>query len=137
VLAIDDIESSIKTAESVKTHFPNLEIIARVRNRHHAHMLMDLGIKIFMRETYLSSLKLAEEVLFGLGIARQDAASSVEKFKAHDEANLIKQHAIHHDESKLIQSVKDAAEELQDLFEADIASQKKHAAQERQTPEIE
>jgi len=136
VLAIDDIESSIKTAETVKANFPNLEIIARVRNRHHAHMLMDLGIKIFVRETYLSSLKLAEEVLCSLGLARSDVVSSIEKFKTYDEENLIKQHAIHHDELKLIQSVKDAAMELQDLFEADMASQK-HTGQERQTTEIE
>jgi len=137
VLAIDDVESSIKTAETVKTHFPNLEIIARVRNRHHAHMLMDLGIKTFVRETYLSSLKLAEEVLYGVGFARPDVVSSIEKFKTHDETNLIKQHAIHHDESQLIQSVKDAASELQDLFEADIAPQENRSRQIKQTPEIE
>lgn len=122
VLAIDDIASSIKTAEAVKTHFPNLEIIARVRNRHHAHMLMDLGVKVFIRETYLSSLKLAEEVLSGLGLPRSDVVSSVEMFRQYDEATLIKQHAIHHDEKQLIQSVKDAAEELQELFESDMAS---------------
>lgn len=137
VLAIDDVESSIKTAETVKAHFPNLEIIARVRNRHHAHMLMDLGIKTFVRETYLSSLRLAEEVLCGLGLAREEVISSIEKFKVHDEANLIKQHAIHHDESQLIQSVKEAAAELQDLFETDMASQKNRAEETRQTTEIE
>lgn len=137
VLAIDDIEASIKTAETVKRHFPNLEVIARVRNRHHAHMLMDLGVRTFVRETYLSSLKLAEEVLCGMGFARDEAVSSIDKFKAHDEATLIKQHAIHHDESQLIQSVKDASAELQTLFEADIDSQKNRAGQERQTSEIE
>lgn len=137
VLAIDDIEASIKTAETVKTHFPNLLIVARVRNRHHAHMLMDLGIRTFVRETYLSSLKLAEEVLCGLGLERNDVVSSIEKFRTHDEATLIKQHAIHHDESQLIQSVKDAATELQDLFEADVASNRKREGQERDTTEID
>lgn len=137
VLAIDDIESSIKTAETVKTHFPNLEIIARVRNRHHAHMLMDLGIRTFVRETYLSSLKLAEEVLCGLGFEREEIVSSIDKFKVHDEATLIKQHAIHHDESQLIQSVKDAAAELQTLFEADVASQQKRDGQEKQAAELQ
>jgi len=137
VLAIDDVEASIKTAETVKAHFPNLEIIARVRNRHHAHMLMDLGVRTFVRETYLSSLRLAEEVLCGLGFERAEVVTSIEKFRDHDEATLIKQHAIHHDESQMIQSVKDAAEELKILFEADVASQKNHAGQERQTTEIE
>ena len=123
VLAIDDELASLKTAEMVKAHFPNLEIIARARNRHHAHRLRDLGVKIFFRETFLSSIKLAEEVLCGLGIPRPEVVDTIEKFKAHDEATLIKQHAIHRDETKYIQSVKDAAEELQDLFEADIESE--------------
>ena len=137
VLAIDDVEASIKTAETVKTNFPNLEIVARVRNRHHAHMLMDLGIRTFVRETYLSSLKLAEEVLCGLGMPRDEVVASIDKFRVHDEATLIKQHAIHHDESQLIQSVKAASAELQILFEADVASQNNRNAKERHTTEIE
>ena len=123
VLAIDDVQASLKTAEMVKTHFPNLEIIARARNRHHAHRLRDIGVKIFLRETFLSSMKLAEEVLCGLGMPRTEVVDTIEKFKTHDEATLMKQHAIHHDETQYIQSVKDAAEELQDLFEADLESE--------------
>ena len=126
VLAVDDVEASIKIAETVKTHFPKLEIYARVRNRHHAHVLMDMGIKVFVRETFLSSLQLAQHVLSGLGLEKAEVVASIEKFRVHDEATLLKQHAIHLDEIKLIQSVKDAAEELQDLFEADIASQGNH-----------
>src|SRR3569833_2884291 len=127
VLAVDDVEASLKIAETVKRNFPHLQIYARARNRHHAHLLMDLGIKHFVRETYYSSLRLAEQVLCGLGLPRADVAESIEKFRTHDEAALIKQHAIHHDEKQFIQSVKDAAEELQSLFEADAASQQKTA----------
>ena len=123
VLAIDDEQASLRTAEVVKAHFPNLKIIARARNRHHAHLLRDLGVKVFFRETFLTSLKLAEEVLCGLGMPRPEVVETVEKFKTHDEAALMKQYAVHHDETKYIQSVKDAAEELQDLFEADIESE--------------
>ncbi len=123
VLAIDDEQASLRTAEVVKTHFPNLEIIARARNRHHAHLLRDLGVKIIFRETFLSSLNLAEEVLCGLGMPRPEVVETIEKFKAHDETALMKQHAVHHDETEYIQSVKDAAEELQELFEADIEAE--------------
>lgn len=119
VLAIDDIESSLKTVETVKKHFPHLQIIARARNRHHIHMLMDHGIKICVRETFLSSLQLAEDVLSSLGHTKEEVQVSIKKFKDHDEATLTKQHAIHHDESKLIQSVKDSATELEELFELD------------------
>ena len=137
VIAVDDIEASIKIAETVKTHFPNLTIIARVRNRHHAHRMMDLGIKTFVREVYLSSLKLAEEVLCGLGMSREEVVSSIEKFKTYDDAALIKQHAIHHDETQLIQSVKDAAGELQALFEADAAAQKLPSATQERVEQLD
>lgn len=129
VLAVDDVEASLKIAELVKTHFPKLDIYARARNRHHAHMLMDLGVKVFVRETYFSSLRLAEQVLCGLGLPKNEVAESIEKFRVHDEAALLKQHAFHHDETQLIQSVKGAAEALQDLFEADAASQDKDTGQ--------
>ena len=56
-----------------------------------------------------------------------DVAASIEKFRSYDEAALIRQHAIHHDETQLIQSVKEAAEDLQSLFETDIASQNSKA----------
>ncbi len=123
VLAVDDVQASIKIAELVKTHYPKLEIYARARNRHHAHMLIDLGVKVFVRETYFSSLRLAEQVLCGLGLPQNEVVESIEKFRSHDEATLLKQHAFHYDETQLIQSVKGAAEELQSLFEADLASQ--------------
>lgn len=129
VLAVDDVQASIKIAELVKTHYPKLDIYARVRNRHHAHMLMDLGVKVFVRETYFSSLRLAEQVLCGLGLPQNEVVESIEKFRSHDEATLLKQHAFHNDETQLIQSVKGAAEELQGLFEADLASQDKDAQQ--------
>jgi len=119
VLAIDDIESSLKTADTVRKHFPHLQIIARARNRHHVHRLMDHGIKVFVRETYMSSLQMAKKVLCALDNPQEEVKAAIEKFREHDEANLIKQHAIHHDESQLIQSVKDAAAELEELFELD------------------
>lgn len=123
VLAVDDMQASIRIAETVKAHFPNLEIYARVRNRHHAHLLMDLGVRHFVRETFFSSLHLAEQVLRGLGLPREEVVKSVERFREHDEATLIRQHAIHQDESRMIQSLKEAAEELRSVFEADAASQ--------------
>ncbi len=132
VLAVDDVEASLKIAETIKNNFPKLEIYARARNRHHAHILMDLGVKVFVRETYFSSLHLAEQVLGGLGLDKAEVAASIAKFREYDEATLIRQHAIYHDETQMIQSVKDAAEELQSLFEADIASQNNKAEQREQ-----
>jgi monovalent cation:proton antiporter-2 (CPA2) family protein len=122
VLAIDDIEASVRTVETVRKHFPNLKIYARARNRFHAYRLLDHGVDHLMRETYLSSLELGKQVLLGLGFAEWDARDTVSTFHEHDERSLLRQHAVYHDETKLIQSAKDAAKELEELFESDSES---------------
>lgn len=119
VLAIDDVEASLRTAETVRRHFPQVKLYARARNRFHAHRLMDLGAELIERETLLGSLELAQHVLQGLGVQPWEAAQSVARFKAHDERTLERQHAVYHDETQLIQTSKEAAAELQGLFESD------------------
>lgn len=130
VLAIDDVEASIKTAELVKKHYPRLKIYARARNRVHAYRLMDVGVERVVRETFSSSLELARDVLRGLGISAAQADEIVRRFRAHDEALLDRQHKIHHDEAQLIASAKQGAEELERLFEQDIEA----AGRDRRTP---
>ena len=41
VLAIDDLDASVRTAEFVRQHFPNVKVFARARNRQHAFRLME------------------------------------------------------------------------------------------------
>ncbi|MCG8434251.1 MAG: cation:proton antiporter, partial [Gammaproteobacteria bacterium] len=120
VLAVDDIEASTKIAELIHRHFPNLTVCARARNRRHAHLLMENGVKYFMRETFASSLELAEQVLHKIYPNDPERASrAVAQFRRHDEQTLEKQFAFYQDEEKLVQSAKDAAAELTLLFESD------------------
>ncbi|MHB8534797.1 MAG: monovalent cation:proton antiporter-2 (CPA2) family protein [Sulfuricaulis sp.] len=119
VLAIDDIEASVKTAEMVKKHYPHLKIYARARNRVHAYRLMDVGVVRLIRETFLSSLELARDVLIALGHSRMEADEAMRRFREHDEALLERQHKIHHDEAQLIAAARQGAQELERLFEQD------------------
>ena len=122
IVALDDVERLLRTVETAKRNHPNLAILSRARNRHHAHLLMDRNVDGLVRDTYLSSLHLAELSLTALGIAPEAAAHAVELFRVHDEANLVAAHAIYRDEAQMIQSTQQAAEELTALFEADRAS---------------
>lgn len=119
VLAIDDVEASVHTTELVRKHYPHLKIMARARNRQHALRLMDLGVRYLIRETYLSSLDLAQHTLETLGLSRAEALESIRRFDAHDQQTLQLQRELHGDEQKLIQSAQQAAKELEQLFEAD------------------
>jgi glutathione-regulated potassium-efflux system ancillary protein KefC/glutathione-regulated potassium-efflux system protein KefB len=120
VLAIDDVEASVRTAELVRKHYPHLKILARARNRQHALRLMDLDVRYFIRETYLSSLDMAQHALETLGLSRAEAQRSVERFDEHDRKTLRSQLEIRDDEQKLIQTSRMAAKELESLFEADV-----------------
>ncbi len=120
VLAIDDVEASVRTAETVRRHFPHLKIIARARNRRHAHHLMDLGIEHIFRETMLSSLTMSKRVLTNLGFEKEEVERIGAKFRARDTRLLKEQHAIHDSEEKLIQSAKDTAAELESLLRGDV-----------------
>lgn len=119
VLAIDDVEASVKTVETVIRHFPHLNIVARARNRRHAHKLMDLGITHIFRETLLSSLAMSERVLEMLGFDQEEVRRVIDTFAERDKRLLDEQHAIHHDEERLIQSAKDTARELESLLRND------------------
>ncbi len=120
VLAIDDIEASVRTAEVVQRHFPHLTIIARARNRRHQHFLMDLGIEHIYRETLLSSLALTECLMCRLGFEEKEVQHMIDRFRESDARLILEQHAVHHDEEKLIQSSKDTARELESLLRNDL-----------------
>ncbi len=119
VIAVDDQEASLKIAELARDHYPEVKVFARVRNRQHAFRMMALGVPYIMRETWLSSLAMAEQVLEWLGDAPADARRSVALFRAHDEATLNDQFEVHGDEDKLQATVRASAVQLEALFEAD------------------
>jgi glutathione-regulated potassium-efflux system protein KefB len=123
VLAIDDIETSVKTAQLVKRHFPHLKIYARARNRHHVYRLLDIGVERIVRETFFSSLNLADSVLQALGVSRAEATQTIERFQAYDEALILRQYPFHQDEARVIATSKEAAEELERVLEQDNLAQ--------------
>ena len=119
VLAIDDIEGSLKTAAVVRKHFPHLKIYARARNRFHYFRLRDLGVERITRETFAASVNLGGEVLLGLGLDAATANRTTTSFAEYDHRLIAKQYAVNKDEALLIQTAQDAARELEELFEAD------------------
>jgi glutathione-regulated potassium-efflux system ancillary protein KefC/glutathione-regulated potassium-efflux system protein KefB len=121
VLAIDDVEASVKTARVVRKNYPQLEIVARARNRVHYFRLRDLGVTTIFRETFPASLEAARAALIDLGFEESAASHAVEIFRQHDESQLVAQYAVHHDEAQLVQTARQAADQLRELFEADVA----------------
>ena len=119
VIAVDDVDASVRIAELARRHFPELRVLARARNRQHAFRLMDAGVTEIWRETLASSLELAEAALVALGTPRDTAALQVRKFRQHDDDTLRTQAAVKDDESKLIATAQASAQQLERLFETD------------------
>ncbi|SDB81198.1 monovalent cation:proton antiporter-2 (CPA2) family protein [Acinetobacter boissieri] len=121
VLAIDNVEDSIRTARHICLHYPQIKLLVRARNRHHVHLLKDIGVVHIWRETYLSALGMAYQTLRELGIDETEAYQHIELFRGYDEKLLAEQQSIYQDEQKVFETHKNALAELEHLFERDTA----------------
>lgn len=135
VLAIDDVEASLRTARIVREHFPGLTIYARARNRNHVHQLMNLGVKVIRRETFLAALDLTREVLRGIGMPESEVRSTVETFSRHDIRRLTEHYKFYTDEQKMMELARSDADTLAKLFADDQAAEAEAQAAEA-APEI-
>jgi glutathione-regulated potassium-efflux system protein KefB len=118
VIAMDDPDTNIKAARLIRRMFPQARVLGRARNRQHAWRLMDLSAEPF-RETLGSSLEMAQQVLVELGIPPETAAEQARRFREHDEKLLRAQYLVYDDDAAVIQTARDAVNDLEKLFEAD------------------
>ncbi len=91
IIAIDDVEDSMNLARHLRLNYPDLTILVRARDRHHARLLNDLGISQVWRETYASALSMAQQALIETGLSEDEAQNLMMHFKQEDEW-LIQQH---------------------------------------------
>jgi len=90
VVAVDDIEQSLKIVDLVREHFPQARIVARARNVNHMYQLLDRKVEHIEREVFESSLRSARSVLEVLGWPAHEARESAMRFRhrniriAHD-----------------------------------------------------
>jgi glutathione-regulated potassium-efflux system protein KefB len=119
VLTTDDPELNIRTARMVKRLYPHMKIVARARNRQHVFRLMDLDTRTIVRDTFHSSLIMARHVLEDLGLDADVARQRVDIFRKRDEQLLRDQYLVYDDDAALIQTAKEALDDLDRLFDAD------------------
>lgn len=137
VLAIDDVEASMRTAEIVRARYPHVPIIARARNRNHAHRLLDLKVDGLQRETYLSALDVTRQVLKSLGLTDRQADRTIATFRSHDERRLIEDYKHYSDIERLQQQARSDPATLEKLFLEDAAEEAKVTAFEQRAREGE
>jgi monovalent cation:proton antiporter-2 (CPA2) family protein len=116
ILAVDDVETSIAIAKLVREHFPHVKIFARARNRTHVFELRELGVTEVWRETFSSSLEIAEGVLTELGYSSQKVTELVKVFCEKDHQMLEEQYKVHRNQDQMIAASKQGTEQLQQLM---------------------
>ncbi|MFU8822085.1 MAG: monovalent cation:proton antiporter-2 (CPA2) family protein [Gammaproteobacteria bacterium] len=119
VVAMEDVAASVRTVELVKRHYPRLKVFARATDRAHARALRDRNVDYVIRENYVSSLEMAENLLLALGDPADKARESIRQFRHFDEDLLERERAVAQDEGRLVQTVTEAERELAFLFHSD------------------
>ena len=128
VLAVDDVEASLRIAELMRMHFPDIPLIARARNRTHLMRLREMGVKQVLRETWGSSVEMGKCALRVVEPGL-DAEAFAAVFAQHDLRLLERQQAVYHDQAALIALSRQAGAELEDILQGD-ARLRAHSAQE-------
>ncbi|MBD9370631.1 monovalent cation:proton antiporter-2 (CPA2) family protein [Xanthomonas sp. XNM01] len=118
VVCIDDPDTNLRTVRLIRRLYPHARVLARARNRQHAWRLMDLSAEP-VRELFGSSLDMGARVLRELGEPDAVADAHVARFREHDEALLREQYLVYDDDAAVVQSSRQARQDLMDLFEAD------------------
>lgn len=113
VIAVDDIEQSLKIVSVAKEHFPHLQLVARARDVTHWNRLWDMGVQLVEREMFESSLRSARSVLELLGHPPHEARKTAMRFRRHNLALFEKLYPHHNDRAKVIDVVKKGRQQLE------------------------
>ena len=84
VVAIDDKGSANKLVAYARKARPDLQIIARARDRVHVYELYDAGADDIVREMFDSSLRAGRYALENMGLSEFEAAEIETEFYRHD-----------------------------------------------------
>jgi monovalent cation:proton antiporter-2 (CPA2) family protein len=120
VVAIDDIEGSLRIVDLAQKHFPKLALLVRAKDREHAYRLIKMGVKGIFRETLESSLELSVQALRALGFGAYRAYRAAHRFKEYDEETVqILSQYFGTDEKDFLGQIRKRVQTLDELFETE------------------
>jgi glutathione-regulated potassium-efflux system protein KefB len=129
IVAIDDIEDSMLIVRHIRLNYPELSLWVRARDRHHVHLLRDLGVTQIWRETYLSALELTQAVLTQLNSNPENSQQQIQHFREHDTELLNRQYHLDADQHPNYENHRSSLAELEHL----LAEDQRHKAQKADT----
>ncbi len=122
VVAVDDADKCLEIVKLARENFPALKIFARARNRRHAYELHKSGVDYFRRETFDSSLTMAQEAMVVLGASAEAMRFKAQQFLRHDENTLHTSFGFFEREPELIDFARQARDELERILQQDASN---------------
>lgn len=135
VVAVDDVEQSLRIVDLAREHFPQLALVARARDVTHWNALRDRGVARVEREVFESSLRSGRTVLEVLGYAPYEARRQAMRFRRHNLALFEQMYPHHRDRAKMIAVVKAGRQQLEEQMARERAeNQERRRRGEERTP---
>lgn len=119
LVALDNEEQSLRVAELVREHYPEVTLVVRAHNRFSVQLFKQLGVQSVVRELAAGSLSAADLVLREYGFSKSEAERMVQIFQHHDEETLEKSLELGGDMEALIDHNRYNRELLASLFQED------------------
>jgi len=133
VVAVDDVEQSLKIVDLAQAHFPNLRIVARARDVTHWNQLRERNVMLVQREMFEASLRSGRSVLELLGHSPEDADVSARRFRTHNLALFEQMHPYYKDRARMIAAVKQGRQQLEAQMAQERLERTRREAAERET----
>jgi glutathione-regulated potassium-efflux system ancillary protein KefC len=132
VVAVDDVQQSLKVVDVAREHFPKLELVARARDVTHWNELRDRGVRRVEREVFESSLRSGRTVLELLGHPPFEARSLAMRFRRANLQLFEDMYPHHGDRAKIIAVTKQARRQLADQMAQERAASAARREEEEQ-----
>jgi monovalent cation:proton antiporter-2 (CPA2) family protein len=118
LITIDDAEKRLEMIETIKKHFPNLQMMVRSSHRYDAYDQMNAGMLHIYRETLDSSLRMGVDTMKLLGHRSYTATRAAQTFLKYDEMAVKKLSSIR-DQKQYINTSREFIEELEKIIQND------------------
>lgn len=120
IIAVDDAEKRLQMIETIKKHFPDLQMLVRSSTREDTYDQMNAGILHIYRETIDTSLRMGVDAMKLLGYRAYTAQRAARTFLRYDEQKLKDLSKIRDNEKEYINQAREYIEELEAIIKTDM-----------------
>ncbi len=120
IIAVPDHEKVKTIVQICRKHYPNLRLFARASGRIEASELNQMGVDVFVRETFHSALYMSERAMSALGMPHDEVKRIITTFKEMDELHVREMADLVDDEKAFISQAHKNKAELERVLQFDF-----------------